>query len=154
MKKLLLAVVILLGAGGLYLFVDREGHPEKPGEITRQRVPSPWTEKLAASQHEARKHLDGATPEKQILFGDLHVHTTYSVDAFAWSMPIFHGDGVHPPAEACDYARFCSNLDFWATTEHAESLTPRHWRELKDTVRQCNAVSGDPQNPDLVTFLG
>jgi hypothetical protein len=61
---------------------------------------------------------------------------------------------VHPPAEACDYARFCSNLDFWATTEHSESLTPRHWSDLKDMVRQCNAVAGDPKNPDLVTFLG
>jgi hypothetical protein len=82
------------------------------------------------------------------------VHTTYSTDAFVWAMPIFHGDGVHPPAEACDYARFCSNLDFWATTEHAESLTARHWRDLKETVRACNAVAGDPQDPDLVTFLG
>ena len=172
MKTILLVVIVLLGAGGLFLFVEREAHPEQPGEISGQRVPQPWTEKIAASQHEARKLLDGAAPsasaddiksfsmtpaatsEKQILFGDLHVHTTYSVDAFAWSMPIFHGEGVHPPAEACDYARFCSNLDFWATTEHAESLTPRHWTDLKETVRQCNAVAGDPANPDLVTFLG
>lgn len=154
MKKLSFILVLIFVAGFSWLYVDRQGHPETPGEITRQAVPKSWTEQLAQSQKEGRQKLDGATEDKQILFGDLHVHTTYSVDAFAWSLPIFHGEGVHPPAEACDYARFCSNLDFWATTEHAESLTPRHWKELKDTVRQCNAVAGDPQNPDLVTFLG
>ena len=45
-------------------------------------------------------------------------------------------------------------LDFWAHTDHAEALTPRHWGLIKDNVRQCNALSGDPTNPDLVTFLG
>ena len=154
MKKILMVLVVLLSALAIFLYVDRDPQPEQPGEITQQQVPQAWTEKLAANQNDARKSLDGAVADKQILFGDLHVHTTYSVDAFAWSMPIFHGEGVHPPAEACDYARFCSSLDFWATTEHAESLTPRHWQDLKDTVRQCNAVAGDPQNPDLVTFLG
>jgi hypothetical protein len=154
MKKVLLLLVIVVGAAAVFLYVDRQGHVETPGTITRASVPSAWTQQLASAQHAARTKLDNANDDKQILFGDLHVHTTYSVDAYAWSMPVFHGEGVHPPAEACDYARFCSNLDFWATTEHSESLTPRHWRELKDTVRQCNAVAGDPQNPDLVTFLG
>jgi hypothetical protein len=153
MKRLLFVIFVVVATAAGFVYVDREGHPEVPGTITRATVPSPWTRKLATAQNDARSKLDGAQA-KQILFGDFHVHTTYSVDAFAWSMPVFHGEGVHPPAEACDYARFCSNLDFWATTEHSESLTPRHWSELKDTVRQCNAVSGDPANPDMVTFLG
>lgn len=137
-----------------FLYVEREGRVEEPGKVTAKTVPPQWTAGRAAAQGDAATQLAGAAPAKQVLFGDLHVHTTYSMDAFAWSMPVFHGDGVHPPAEACDYARFCSGLDFWATTEHAESLTQRHWRELKETVRQCNAVAGDPRNPDLVTFLG
>ena len=158
MKRILLVVAIALAGFVGYLYVERVGHPEQPGKISGATVPSDWTQRLSRQQEDAAARLAASakagTPDKQVLFGDLHVHTTYSMDAFAWSMPIFHGDGVHPPAEACDYARFCSNLDFWATTEHAESLTARHWRDLKDTVRQCNAVAGDPRNPDLVTFLG
>jgi hypothetical protein len=162
MKKILRVVVLVLAlaiaAFGAFLYMDRVGHPEQPGEISGKAAPQEWVDRLGADQRQAAADLAAAAklaaPTKQVLFGDLHVHTTYSTDAFVWAMPVFHGEGVHPPAEACDYARFCSSLDFWATTEHAESLTPRHWRDLKETVRKCNAVAGDPQNPDLVTFLG
>jgi hypothetical protein len=158
MKRLLQVLALALAAFALFLFIDREGHPETPGAVTAAPVPAGWIAQQAQRRHDAATRLaataQAGEPDKQVLFGDLHVHTTYSMDAFAWSMPVFHGDGVHPPAEACDYARFCSNLDFWASTEHAESLTPRHWRDLKETVRQCNAVAGDPGAPDLVTFLG
>ena len=158
MKNLLKGVFVVLIAALAFLYMDRQGHPEKPGVIHSAAVPAAWTQNLASRQHQAAAKIASTAkaeaPAKQVLFGDLHVHTTYSMDAFAWSMPVFHGEGVHPPAEACDYARFCSNLDFWATTEHSESLTPRHWQDLKETVRNCNAVSGPPANPDMVTFLG
>jgi hypothetical protein len=158
MKKVLLVVGLALAGAWLFLYLDREGRPEEPGTISGKAVPQDWLDAQALRQREAGARLAAAAkapaPDKQVLFGDLHVHTTYSMDAFVWSMPVFHGEGVHPPAEACDYARFCAGLDFWASTEHGESLTPRHWRDLKETVRQCNAVAGDPANPDLVTFLG
>lgn len=151
MKKILFVIGLILLVGWAWLWYDRAGHPETPGIISGKSVPTAILQARAQAQQAA---ASAASDSKQILFGDLHVHTTYSVDAFAWSMPVLHGNGVHPPAEACDYARFCSGLDFWATTEHAESLTPHHWQDLKDTVRQCNAVAGDPANPDMVTFLG
>ena len=96
----------------------------------------------------------GVEQPKQILFGDLHVHTTFSLDAFLWSLPIFQGEGAHPVGDACDYARFCSGLDFWSINDHAESSTPEHWQETKEMIRQCNAVTGDVENPDVVAFLG
>ncbi len=40
----------------------------------------------------------GARAAKQILFGDLHVHTTFSFDAFLASLPIGSGEGAHPAA--------------------------------------------------------
>jgi len=91
---------------------------------------------------------------KSILFGDLHVHTTYSLDAFLYSLPLLGGEGAHPPADACDFARYCSALDFYALTDHAENLTPDHWRSVKESVRQCNARGGERSDPDLVAFTG
>jgi Protein of unknown function (DUF3604) len=104
------------------------------------------------------KTLDtAATGGEQILFGDLHVHSTVSWDAFVFSLPVFGGTGAHPPAEACDFARYCSSLDFFALTDHAETLTPRQWRESKETLRQCSAVGRNSRNDDdsdLITFTG
>ena len=110
------------------------GEHEGPGQVTATPVPD-------------------AVPGRQILFGDLHVHTTFSTDAFASSLPLMQGSGAHPPADACDYARFCSGLDFWSINDHAENLTPRHWAETVDSIRQCNAVT-TPEAPDVVAFLG
>jgi len=97
---------------------------------------------------------DEKTASKQILFGDLHVHSTFSHDAYMFSLPIMGGEGAHPPADACDFARYCSNLDFFALTDHAESMRIDHWQRAKQTLRECNALAGDPANPDLVAFVG
>ena len=94
------------------------------------------------------------TDNEQILFGDLHVHSTVSWDAFVFSLPVFGGTGAHPPAEACDFARYCSSLDFFALTDHAETLTPRQWGESKKVLRQCSAVGQNKDDGDLITFTG
>jgi len=91
---------------------------------------------------------------KRILFGDLHVHSTWSIDAFIYSLPLFGGEGARPPADACDFARHCSQLDFFSLTDHAEGLTPERWRSTIESLRECNAVAGDPADPDLVAFVG
>ncbi|MCP4038459.1 MAG: DUF3604 domain-containing protein, partial [bacterium] len=92
--------------------------------------------------------------DRQILFGDLHVHSSYSWDGFLFTLPLTGGEGAHPPADACDFARYCSSLDFFALTDHAETLLPQHWQASKRSVRQCNALAGDPANPDLVAYMG
>lgn len=133
----------------LAIAIDRRGTPQEAGTVTEApRSPE------AVADRAARQLAAGVPAGRQILFGDVHAHTTFSMDAFAWSLPMLGGEGIHPPADACDYARFVADLDFWALTDHAESLTPRHWQMTKDTVRACNAAAGDPANPDLVTFLG
>ncbi|MEQ1438223.1 DUF3604 domain-containing protein [Fontimonas sp. SYSU GA230001] len=146
-----LAAVMIVGLGGAVLWLDRRVEPEGAGTVAPQRVDA-GSLRQRASQNAAPETSDPG-PD-QILFGDLHVHTTYSMDAFAWAMPLMHGPGARPPADACDFARFCSSLDFYAHTDHAESLTPRHWSMIKDTVNACNAAAGPADNPDIVAFLG
>ena len=40
--------------------------------------------------------------EKQIFFGDLHVHTTFSQDAFLFSLPMLQGDCLLYTSDAAD----------------------------------------------------
>lgn len=151
--------LILVGIGitaGVYLLgisLGWYGEPESPGNIEAQSLPDELLAKRSEQQQAAALEIGASTP-KQILFGDLHVHTTYSSDAFRMTLPMVQGEGAHPPADACDFARICSSLDFWALTEHAESLTPEHWIDVKQSIRQCEAVAGDPANPDVVPFVG
>jgi hypothetical protein len=92
--------------------------------------------------------------EPQILFGDLHTHTNYSLDAYIFNSALVKGGGVVTPADACDFARYCSSLDFWSINDHAESLTPRVWADTVQSIRDCNAKAGDPANPDMVSLVG
>ena len=91
--------------------------------------------------------------EKQIFFGDLHVHTTFSQDAFLFSLPMLQGEGAHPPSDACNFARFCSSLDFFSITDHAEGMTKQMWEDSLESIRNCDAISGE-NNKDLVVFAG
>lgn len=128
--------------------------PIVPQAITAERLPV--TVVLDRDQQRSRDQpVSDDIPGKQILFGDTHVHTTNSADAFLYSLPIIHGAvGAFPPAYACDYARFISQLDFYFLTDHAESFTPRQWRESIESVQQCNRLSGDTENAGLVAFIG
>jgi hypothetical protein len=181
--RLLLAGAVLFALAGLVLALGRgvfgehlgageiEG-AELPRAVVRARAaeqrsvtersfapPSPETE--AQSKREqfggelgGRSADPSAVPRKSVLFGDLHVHTAVSLDAFLMSLPIAGGEGAHPAADACDFARYCSALDFWSLNDHAEAITPQLWQESVESIRQCNAVAGDPNNPDVVSYLG
>ena len=145
LKKLTLGVLVTAGLVALVLWhVLGGGDPQVDGDVTDTP--------LSGALVDARDSRNGNSSGR-ILFGDLHVHTTLSVDAFQQSLPLLGGEGIHPPADACDFARFCSQLDFYALTDHAEALTPRTWQMVKDSVRECNAVDAGP-NPDLVAFTG
>jgi hypothetical protein len=149
-----LLALLVLGAAGLFVIqLDWLGRPEVDGEISDGPRPREVIEAGIASQAATRRSLRADT-SKQVLFGDFHVHTTFSFDAFLMNLPMTGGSGTRPPADACDFARYCSALDFWSINDHAENLTADLWQETVDSVRRCNEVAGDPVNPDLVTYLG
>ena len=155
-KKVLLTFILCLLIFVVYIFLVTNGilgRYEFSGTVTEINLPSSFIESKTIHQIQAAKELN-IRNTKQILFGDLHVHTTYSGDAFLMSLPMLSGDGTHPPADACDFARFCSSLDFWAITDHAEDLNTEAWEEIINNVRSCNKVSEMSGVPDVVAFLG
>ncbi|MGB5545844.1 MAG: DUF3604 domain-containing protein [Polyangiales bacterium] len=145
-----LATLLVLAVAALGIWsVYGRGNLHLDGEITA----TPLDRAVLNAREEAQRAVTGDL-ETRVLFGDLHVHSTLSVDAFQWSLPLMGGEGVHPPADACDFARFCSQLDFYSLTDHAEALTPRTWDMVRESVRQCNAVDAQSEQPDLVAFTG
>ncbi|MFT6309731.1 MAG: hypothetical protein ACJAQS_000089 [Porticoccus sp.] len=160
--------IVLLGLATIwiksYVFISDPGDyytqdPLSSGIITQANIPAKSVDKRQQSRLSINDNKAGNTnagyEDKQILFGDTHVHTTWSFDAFMFSLPIINASrGSLPPAAACDYARFVSQLDFFFLTDHAESYTSRRWQDAQEAIRHCNAVSGSAQNPDLVAFIG
>ncbi len=128
--------------------------PLDPSRETQARLPEDVVRERDERQDSARRAWDWPA-EKQILFGDTHVHSTNSADAFLYSLPLMHGaTGAFPPAYACDYARFVAQLDFYFLTDHAESFTPQQWKDAIDSVQQCNELAGEAENPDVAAFIG
>ena len=148
MKRFAIALIVALVAAGALLYAGAQGWLGRAPAAGQPTPPVPHTASEAGTPIDA-----GPAAGRQILFGDLHVHTIYSTDANLMSLPMMQGDGPHPPADACDFARYCSRLDFWSINDHAEGLTPPRWESTREAIRQCNALA-DPANPDLVSFLG
>jgi len=101
-----------------------------------------------------KKISSPGTLENQILFGDLHVHTTISFDAFMLNLPLMGGEGAHTPADACDFARHCAVLDFYSLNDHASNIDPDDWQRSVESIRQCNALAESKDEPDMVAFVG
>ena len=140
MKNVLTSIVLLAVFSVVIFFIGGVfklyGTLEGPGEILGDKVPEYVIQEREQRISKIADDL-GVESEKQILFGDLHVHTTYSTDAFMWSLPYFNGPGASPISDACDFARFCSALDFWSINDHAEASTPRKWLDTKESIRHA-----------------
>ena len=92
-----LILLALTGAmAGFYVLgIARSWLGELEDAGTMQAGPVPAEVRAARDTDQAV--FSGRGTDKQILFGDLHVHTTFSSDAFRMSLPMIQGDGAHPP---------------------------------------------------------
>lgn len=108
------------------------------------------------SYPEINRSTDGPpTEQTQVLFGDTHVHSRYSLDAFV--MMAIEGDILEgrDVAEACDFADLCADLDFFVSSEHAEFITEDIWGLIKDEVRDCNTRAETlAGREDFMAFAG
>ncbi len=137
MKKLFLGLVVLIALVLLAAWlVGSASFVKQPQAKATLNEPNPG---LAATD----------TAGSEILFGDLHVHSNYSMDAAIFSTPMMKNTGYRTPVDACHFARYCAGLDFWSINDHAEGLAPWQWQATKEAVRQCNANADS-----MVAFLG
>ena len=157
LRRFLLVVVLVVLAIAAGLFVAGKGWlgSDLEAGVPLETARSLEVKAAHASDQSASARDVGSHRVKQILFGDFHVHSGFSQDAYVLSMPVSGGEGPYNIADACDFARYCSDLDFWSINDHAESSTPRRWQETVAAIRQCNAVGGDGRGAsDLISFLG
>lgn len=147
LKRAVLGITAFLALAVLLSYTVGKGwlgQPWSPEPVTSGPIPRPM---LADASH-------SPASQATILFGDLHTHTNYSIDAYLFNTALVKGGGVVTPADACDFARYCSALDFWSINDHAEGITPRAWADTLDSIRDCNAQAGDSAHPDMVAFAG
>jgi hypothetical protein len=158
LRTIAMVVVVLLVLAAALLWVLGRGALGRHDSETLAPVPvARSAQELATSaerQRRAATSVGSPAGDGQILFGDLHVHTTISFDAFMLNLPATGGQGAAPPADACDFARHCAALDFWSINDHASNILPEDWENTKEAVRQCNALAGGAEDPDTVAFLG
>jgi len=116
----LCAYVVLWASGCGWLMEPGHETWEPPARAARPGEPAP------------REACADRTPTRQAFFGDLHVHTRYSMDARAWGMPrspddayaFATGEAIELPSggpgDAARRIRIDRPLDFAAVTDHAE----------------------------------
>lgn len=126
----------LLPGPRAYRAADRGAHRFEGVSFQR-----PGTYRMIARDSEGREKRSNpiivreSSPDRKILWGDLHTHTKYS-------------DGRGTPEEMFDFGRRYAALDFCAISDHAFITTDAMWKDIQEATKRHH-VPGE-----YVTFLG
>lgn len=71
-------------------FPDPDRQWQEP-PFSKAKVTQARLDPVMISERKLRQKVLNEESHKQILFGDTHVHTTNSTDAFMFSLPLLHG---------------------------------------------------------------
>ncbi|MEM9175741.1 MAG: DUF3604 domain-containing protein [Myxococcota bacterium] len=123
--RLRLVLALLLVPVALACSSDEEVWSSEEGDSDVPSIRFPTQDIFEPDYVLVERETAGPNPDRNAYFGDLHVHTTYSFDAFAFGT-------VATPADAYRYARgevirhpggfdvqLRQPLDFYAVTDHA-----------------------------------
>ncbi len=148
-KTISILIAVLLGLGVIGFAIYKHQFPSGP---ILNDVPNPVSDKATTS-----KDFDESTVPTNTLrnayFGDLHVHTNYSFDAYIGSTRV-------NPDQAYQFAKgevieilgvkgkISRPLDFAAVTDHSEFLGEVH------TIRRPEAAAHNAYVPRLIRGLG
>ncbi len=151
-------IVLAVGAYQLYRIAGSLSMPSSPEEIAEIRAKAAQQREDVAYRPESLPALQQApNPFKNVYFGDLHVHTNLSADAFLFGNR-FDMDAAYRFAQgqsmelrSGERVELSRPLDFVALTDHAETfgrvdacLSP----ELSEGAREACSILIEP------TFVG
>ena len=143
-----LALIIVAAAEGLL------GTSAGPGTLAAAATRSATQNSITTYGQRQVASAHGEDSDRRILFGDPRVYSAFTDEALLSSLPVVGGSHRATLSDACDYARFCSAVDFWVATDRGESLTPRRWQASLETVEQCNAIAAADDHGSTVAFSG
>lgn len=121
-------------AAGALVAVVAGGAALASGEASKSEAkvtakPAPATAHKARMMASAAQHLPGYNPERNAYFGDLHVHTKLSFDAYIFNVRATPEDAYRfakgetiPHASGMNVRLSGAPLDFVAVTDHSEYI--------------------------------
>ena len=136
------------------------GRDQGAGRITGERIPAAQIAARDRRRQQDAHSLGAGAPRSgeasQILFGDLHVHTTYSSGCLrVQRCRSCRARARILPADACDFARFCAEPRL---LEHQRPRRAPHpagsGGRRGSRFASATRPRATPADPDLVSFLG
>ena len=134
-----------------------EGSDQPAGEIEGARRPpmrGGAGGRAADAGARSRRRAQSAEADKRILFGDLHVHTTYSIDAFIYALPHLRRRGRAPAGRRLRLRPLLLAARLLLAQRPRRGAHARDVGSSKQSLRECNERAGDRADPDLVAFVG